>query len=573
VSARTAFVFYSQKGEWPENLTVRNDGEKGERVRPVRFVLHPPYGEASADGCAELRRCGAPGELLSLAVGIRADRAVSEVSLEASPLSGPNGSWPDGSIDVNVVKVWPQAGIGVYQTAPINVPELLVKDDRIEMADGYTPWCGHWRHAARRAPYYRAPEVRLHGAACTSLAAHEQKQIWVTVRIPDACPAGTYTGILEATTGNSSDELPITIDVLPLRLAEAKQDVMLWFKGSLDCRRNQHFLRVDLFEAQLRDIYDHGFRTISLNESDRDLLRQALSIARSVGFHRVVLSEPFVDEIDPADFAPMMPVYYLSDELDARGPETINHHIANWREARRRESPTMISLLNHSSARRFEAHGDIGHSPDIFAFYLPRNRGIFAGSSRANVPGSIYYYWLAHMEKPLVHRVLSGCYLWKSGADGISPYCYQHLPLYPNSPFNDFDEWEPAEPSASGRFRDHMVTYPARHGVMATVQWKGMSDGITDLRYLRTIDGLIADASRSSRSELRQQAAIARENVDRFLDRISLSEINVDSDSDPMPYSDLPAEAFQAFRDEMARGAAQLQQQLALCNEEERSLQ
>jgi len=118
-----------------------------------------------------------------------------------------------------------------------------------------------------------------------------------------------------------------------------------------------------------------------------------------------------------------------------------------------------------------------------------------------------------------------------------------------------------------------MVTYPARRGVMATVQWKGMSDGITDLRYLRTIDGLIADASRSSRSELRQQAAIARENVDRFLDRISLSEINVDSDSDPMPYSDLPAEAFQAFRDEMARGAAQLQQQLALCNEEERSLQ
>ena len=537
----------------------------------VRFVLHAPYGRASADACVGLRRCATPGELLSLAVGIRAERAVADVSFTAAPLSGPSGALSNGTIDVHVVKVWEQAGIGVYQTAPVSVPELLVKDDRTEMRDGYSMWCGHWRHLGRRTPYYRPPEARLHGVACTSLSAREQKQIWLTTRIPDRCPAGIYTSVLLATTAGSATELPVTIEVLPLSLAEAKQDLMLWFKGSLDCRRNQHFLRSDQFEVQLRDIYDHGFRTISLNESDPELFRTALAIARSVGFRRVVLSEPFVDGLDASDLGDMTVVYYLSDELDGRGRETASHHVANWREARRRGLRTMISLLNCSSARRFETHGDIGHEPDVFAFYLPRNRGALAGSERPGV-GQTYYYWLAHMEKPLLHRVLSGCYLWKSGADGISPYCYQHLPVYSNSPLDDFDTWEPASVPGSGRFKDHMVTYPAQRGVIGTVQWKGMSDGITDLRYLTTVDGLIADASGSPSNALRQRAASLRGYIDRFLDRISLSEINIDSDNDPMPYSDLGAETLSAFREEIAREGAALHHQMNPRHVEESSV-
>jgi hypothetical protein len=165
------------------------------------------------------------------------------------------------------------------------------------------------------------------------------------------------------------------------------------------------------------------------------------------------------------------------------------------------------------------------------------------------------------MEKPNVHRLLAGIYLWKSGARGISPYCYQHLPQAPFSPFDDFDEWEPGFHLGEERrpFKDHMTTYPARRGAIPTVQWRGLGEGLTDLRYLATLDRALREADKVETEPIRALATAVRARLAATLERFPLRDVEVLSETATAPYSDLPPESFQEARRQIARDAVELE--------------
>lgn len=539
-------------------------------VSAFAFVVFPPYSIQSGATLEGLEGFGTPGEQVSLAFGMHAEEPVT-VEVTSSSLSGSSGVIPDTAIELHVVHVWKQAGVGVYQSTSMTVPELLVKDDPLEFRDSYGNRCGHWRHPFRHGRYYVPPIVRRHGPPRFSLGRAMTKQLWVTVQIPSSAMPGFYEGSVRVTgvDAKRSAELPVRLEVLPLRLSEAKHDLLLWYKGTLDCRFPQHYVSEPTFKAQLRDIYDHGFRGISLNERDPRLLRRALAIARDVGFRgNVILTAPYAEGISREEFGGLTPLYYVSDELDARGPTAVSQHVANWRAARQATGRTMASLLRHSSSRRFHDVGDIGHAPDVVSLYVPNNLQYFAdGMLRPHEDrGQIYYYWPSHMEKPLTHRVLAGVYLWRSGAAGIAPYCYQHLPQYPNSPFDDFDQWEPDFHVGADRrpFKDHMSTYRARDGSIGTLQWKGVSDGITDLRYLTTLEATLTAAAESSSAEVRRSVAAVRERTDNFLARISLKTIDILSDDGLEPYADIASGEYQRFREQVARDTIALRAEAKL---------
>src|SRR5205085_1653226 len=126
---------------------------------------------------------------------------------------------------------------------------------------------------------------------------------------------GLYTGYLEATDGNRKSRnwrLEVQLEVLPIKLVEPQQDLFIWYKGTLDCRRPQHYLSEDMFRAQLQDIYDHGFRSLSLNEFEPEQLQRALNIAVSIGFNRhVVLTATYPERFLKIDFKGLTPFYYL----------------------------------------------------------------------------------------------------------------------------------------------------------------------------------------------------------------------------------------------------------------------
>ena len=510
------------------------------------FLHHPPFCPRPEHQEITVLRCrAAPGEPVSAAFGVSTLPPASDVELVASDLAGPSARVPAAFIDLHIVKEWAQAGIGVHQSARRVVGELLLKDDRHPLQDRYRMGYRHWRQIFRPARYYLPPDVRLQGRAVTDLDGAAPKQIWVSIRVPSGAKPGTYHGWIEVSSPAGTvpaQRLTLELEVLPVALLEPEQDLFLWFRGTLDPYEPQHYVSPAIFRAQLQDIFDHGFRSISLNEYRREHLQHAVDIASQVGFRRnLVLRPSAMPWIDTVNLRGMRPLFYVSDEIDHRGATAVAAHIAEWRAVKQRHGATMISLMRHRFAQRLSEGGDIGHPPDVVIFYLPENLDYFrAHGAFSELRGTpTYYHWTSHMEKPNVHRVLAGFYLWRSGASGIAPYCYQHLPRYPSLPFNDFDAWDDAEQVGNDPppFKDHMTTYPGRSGPIPTVQWKGLSAGLYDLRYLTTLAAMLDRVSQSADLTSAHLVAGVRSRLGSLLNEINMSTINITSSDDQEPYS------------------------------------
>lgn len=524
----------------------------------LKALKHVPYAPQPEPALvSQVAGAAAGGEMLSLSFSLLSQTAVRDVEISATDLRGTAGIIKAESVNLYVVKIWEQAGLGVYQTERVRVAELLLKDDRADFTDGYVERCGHKRHFLRSASYYSAPSIRLSGNVCTFLSAGEPKQIWLSVKVPANAAPGIYSGQIDIDGGAYNDRLDLKLEVLPFTLLKPIQDLFIWYKGTLDCTRPRHYLPEATFRAQLQDIYDHGFRSLSLNEYKATHLQRAVRIAEEIGFDgQAVITPPYPRGFARVKFKRLKPVFYVSDEMDVRGRESIEAHVENSRRARQFGVATMSSLIHHSFTRRLLDEGDIGYAPDALSYYLPQNLHYFWAHSElpASKERKLYYYWLSHMEKPNLHRVLAGLFLWKSKADGIAPYCYQHLPQPPFSPFNDFDEWEPDFHVGEEMrpFKDHMTTYPAQGGSIPTVQWKGLSEGLTDLKYLTTLAETIKSGSQSVAENARRLAADAGQRLESFLARIKLKDIKIISDTAPLPYTDIRPEEYGAFREQMA---------------------
>ena len=534
----------------------------------LSFRRHHPYAPAPEDTrIVNLRSVASPGELLSVAVSVMAETSAVEIEITAAALGGSAGTIPVAAIEVFVAKVWEQAGVGVYQSERTAVAELLVKDDREVLRDGYISHCEHWWHRLRSRNYYSPPHLRMSGPVRTALAPASAKLVWVSVRLPADCAVGLYTGHLEVQAADPALpalRLQLEIEVLPLTLVAPQQDLLLFYKGTLNCRLPRHHVSEATFTAQLQDIHDHGFTSLSLTEDRPRLLQRALDVAHAIGFRRnILLVSPFPRDLSRIDFHGMTPIYYISDEPDVHGAAFMAALVRDWHVAKRSGALSMASLLNHAFASRFDADDDIGHAPDILLLYLATNLHFFSGYAhfaelRAR---AMYYYWLTHMEKPLLHRVLAGLYLWKSKARGIAPYCYQHLPVHPYSPLDDFDEWEPGYHVGGERrpFKDHMTTYRAQQGSIPTLQWKALSDGLTDLKYLATAEAALGAAEQLEGKAAGSLAADVRHRIETFVDRISLMRVNIVSDTDPAPYIDVDAQDLARFRCQLAADIVELQ--------------
>ncbi|MCW2990139.1 MAG: hypothetical protein JWM73_733, partial [Solirubrobacterales bacterium] len=112
----------------------------------LRTRSHYPYGGAPGKDITTIRGFGSPGETVSLAFALEADGDVGELVVEAAELHGPGGPV---ALDVHVVGVWEQAGVGVRRGTPMRVPELLLKDDRVALEGRYVRGCGTPWHPHR----------------------------------------------------------------------------------------------------------------------------------------------------------------------------------------------------------------------------------------------------------------------------------------------------------------------------------------------------------------------------------------------------------------------------------------
>lgn len=468
----------------------------------VTLLAHSPWTETARDEeITELNARGCPGQKLSLSFSVASSEAV-RIVVPATSLSDPY--W---------VKVWNQSGLALPQGPPRSYPELLLKSDREPLGG-------------------RAPEVRLEGAACFDVTSAQQ--VWLAVTLPTS--PGSYVEILEVlalSPFRPVASLRLNLEVLPLTLPEPRADRLLWYRGTLD--PGQHHVSADTMRRQLGAIARAGFCSFTNCEKRLQNAQKMLDLAQEVGLTgNAVMVEPHPPEA--LFWGKLKPLYYLSDECDGHGPEMLANHRRLHAQLSGRV-PTMASLLSPQSARQ------LGPAPDVLSFSVTHSTTILHSLRyfRETYPGkAYYYYWPAHLEKPGLQRLLAGLALWWSGAEGISPYCYQHMPVESSDPFDDRDPWEPDFVLGGVRqnLRHHLAVYPARRGEISTVQWEGLREGLVDLRYLQAWE---------SRFGKREES---RKAIERLISAIDFREISP-ADDRREPFEDCLDRLRDALIDEL----------------------
>ncbi len=434
---------------------------------PILPTSLPPKGLSSS--AITLRVC--PDQIQAASFCLYSAKGLTNVSVApAGDLQAAGHVFSRGNIDVRVVKVWEQGGAGPLQdpdTASL-VPELLVKDDRVPLSGA-------------------APAARLTGAPVTDIPADTTKQFWVTVTVPRVTFPTRYTGSLKVTgTGLApSVTVPIDITVMPLRLLSPAKQYAINLRSRLDNAPAAlpsddgrdlatDFVTKDQLDKQLADIAAHGVRIPTLYDSPATL-------AQAVGEYRQYgMGEPYVyrGTGDPSAIetarkqTPAGPFFFYDDDspLSATGPRYAALLGSKLLPA------TFITVQQDYDAVGSGLGLAIYNRDSAYAQKLVQTKGLRVSSTRD------WWYWPASDENPLQNRLDSGYLLWRANLYGA------FLPAY-QAPFgtDPYDETSQGAPAFLAAYRPQMLTYPAQDGVIDTLQWEAVREGITDVRYLTTL--------------------------------------------------------------------------------------
>jgi hypothetical protein len=209
-----------------------------------------------------------------------AKKDLSGITITTPDLSDGSGNTiPTSAIDVKLVKAWYQAGEGdIRYNKPngILTPELLLKDDSLVNVDyvnkvNYLKVTinGIQQYIDISTPTATFPtNAQIHDAATLqpfSLKANENKQIWLTVHIPNNTPAGTYYGDITLSTPS---EIPVkmnfSVRVLPFDLEPSPIEYALYYKGRLptwtveNININDNWKTPEQYSLELQDMKEHG---------------------------------------------------------------------------------------------------------------------------------------------------------------------------------------------------------------------------------------------------------------------------------------------------------------------------
>ncbi len=465
--------------------------------------------EGSGEKRIAVRACR--GEFEPASFVMRSSVDMSGIHVVPSALSGPDkNTIPASAVDVRIVKCWYQAGSSVLKGTKTLVPELLLKDDTLVKVDeengiNYLKVSieGGDRYIDISSPGSIVPsnaEVRDSAMLLPfDVAANTNKQIWLTLHVPDNATPGEYTGSVTLYRENDNlGNIEIVLTVLPFELEKPAIEYGIYYTPVLV--RNTYgrsfsslYKSTVQYKAELQNMRDHGviYPTLHQGYSDLELLRKALSIRKEVGL--------------PTDRIYTMALgvttnYGSSDKL-AGVPTTV----AKWRtllteygytdfylygmdEAKGdtlRAQRTAWQLARNAGARIFAACyggsidivGDLLDSPILSGAFKPDE---VAKWHRRGKKVFIYGNPQVGVENPLVYRRNYGIPLVGNGYDGVMNFAYQYaFESSGGTIWNDF--------SNTTKYRNHVFAYPTSNGVIDTIQWEGFREGVDDVRYLSTL--------------------------------------------------------------------------------------
>ncbi len=487
----------------------------------------------------------------------------NRIDIEVDDLVGKNSSIDSSNVDIKIVKAWYQAG-GAWtkhridkMESPKLVPELLLNDDSLIRVDNSTRTnflrlsrgtniqyidIGS-RDVTDRPIIHSIADFPVQDAASFqpfSLAKGENKQLWVTVKIPLDTLEGTYIGLLKIIDdGRLIGSLTLQVNVLPFVLREPKLEYSIYYRGKLDGGSgsiSSEYKSETQLEAELTNMKLHGITNPTVyqrlyNKHDRSrredmksisLLKRYLQIRQDVGYSQrplyflgnttgapkdgksVAILEQTVISVKSLAAAYGATGFYIYGIDEATGQQLIEQ-LYGWRRVHALGGKVFVA----GNTRHFET---VNGATDIIVFYgMPDSQEAEKWHSR-NKKIFSYHNPQTGPENPALFRKNYGILLWQRDFDGAMPYAYQHSM---GSIWNDFDH---------EKYRDHNFTYPTKNGVIDTLAWEGFREGVDDVRYIATLEYLVAMAKDSPEGWFREKAEIAekflRDLKERDLDNM-----------------------------------------------------
>ncbi|MFA6101096.1 MAG: sugar-binding protein [Victivallaceae bacterium] len=535
----------------------KTDDERGYFIyaKPKFELISPSYFPCPQEIIKnKLSLCASLNEYAPATFHIYALKELKDAKISVTDLKSGEKIIPGSEIDLRIVKCWKQRDIIDAKKAVV-IPELLVKDDRIELK-GYLS------------------SMPLTSYAVADIPVNTSKQIWITVKTSDSTLPGNYTGYIIIKPANGPEtQLELSLEVMPIKLLPPNKSYAIYYTGSsfgLPWYVPKIYPDIKTWEEQCRkdlaDIRAHGFQSvttfapISGSGKSGKLVLDLANLEKSLQFHK---------EAGLTGFTTYLQMYSMIDGKTLRYQD-----YCKTEEERKLFYYTMEKVVVETEAlikKRFdgvirlfyygidEASRDPQKSPyknlapdyavgvckKIFEA-IRRGGGLTTAAAYRSIAyggfdvlgplndlpvynyGSVYpgvspeeirkeaeskkgaySYWQCWEENPRQNRLLSGFMLWKSGFTGIMPYCAWFASGSGNDPYDEF----------SGKLAEKNMycVYPSLQGPIPTLQWEALREGINDVRYLTTLAELIKQEKNP------QKAQKAQDVIDKILNRITLN--------------------------------------------------
>ena len=476
----------------PYLFFIRDNPITNYRVIPTARIIDGEIGN-------EIRAFASPGEYEPATFMLLPSRETT-VTFDRSDLRSEAGLLRSEVIDLRVVKVWYQAGINIGEVSQrLLTPELLLKDQGLVEVDH--------RKKANVVRNMDAPRDAKE-LQPVHIEALEPRQFWLTIHVPEDAAPGEYTGkIVVHAAGLGDRELTVKLLILPIKLEEPHLEYSLYYRGCLRAGSppfvsSEHKTAQQL-EAEFRNMKAHGITNPNVYQRfTQPYLDQYLDARARAGLRMDSLYYLGVGTGSASNDAQIAKRLALIERTLAyfrsKGAGEVYFHGSDEAhgEALKRQRK-MWQAVHEAGGKVFVAcsTGFFGLVGDLL------DCPVVSRQSPADVPRVHAHGHKMHnysnppgaIEQPCTYRYHVGLWLARSGMDGLQTYAYQHGEGPGKMMGHIWDDFD------NKIYRSIAFAYPTADGVVDTLQWEGLREGIDDVRYLATLRKAIATARTSPR--------------------------------------------------------------------------
>jgi len=468
-----------------------------------------------------------PGEYEPVSIVLWSPKNLEQVVVQASDLKGTAGLIPASSLDIKVVKCWYQRGARSGRW-PALVPRFLLNDDALVKVDlqerrhdlklsfpegsryvAAPAYAEPWSPTDAVEPVEEDPETfplrDSDSLLPFDLVGGQNKQVWITVKVPDETPAGRYSGAIIIKVGEREiARFEVGLRVLPFSLPapgtrydpSQEYTFSIYYRGQLNeqgkgmvgnSEKSEQQLR-----AELRMMYEHGIVAPLMilpghwPTGDTAFLRPHLEIMRDVGMagrplylgENVMRVEEQLDALRRAitktvavarEYGFTDVYFYGQDE--ASGEMLRTKQLPSWRTVHEAGGKVQVAVTYH----------ELGDVPDeldlVIAAQMPQ-RHMAPARHRLGHKIHSYAFPMTTHHDPMVYRRNCGLVTWSYDYDGVTPYCFMHNQ---GGVWNDLDG------------PNFNIAFPTVNGAVSTLALEAMREGADDVRYatllLKRIEG------------------------------------------------------------------------------------